>query len=554
MGMDTSKLRELPIGIETFEEIINDDYVYVDKTDLVWHLAHRRKVMFFGRPRRFGKSLLLSTLAAYFRGERELFRGLKLERLQAESGKEWVEYPVLHLKVAAGDGKSGSDFVAMTRLELDRLDDQYGVDTSAFEHGARLGSLITELAKKFGRKVVILVDEYDAPLIDTLGIEHLREEHEDCRRQLRSLYQNFKWYDQYIHYVLLTGVAQFSGLSLFSGLNNIERISLEEEFSGICGITQEELERDLSGHIDRVAEVRGESRAEVLDQLRRMYDGYKFTPEGERVYNPFGLLSALKSGRFLNHWMRTGTSQVLDSLLPKFRLDLVKLEGGVMADVDDLDQLEGRDGSSAPFLFQTGYLTIVDTIGRRRVVLAFPNGEVKNALAKLMQTKILGYDSEGVFATLRRLKDALNGGDVAGFMGIMEPILAGVAAGNDPKESLIRESHFRNTLFVVFKLLEEEVAIEIPSALGRSDCEVEARDAIYIFELKLRSEGKGNLTPLDALRQIRGRRYGARHRDEGKPMVCVGAVFDNEGGCEWEAMGYDEVMKLGGDDCYPVGG
>ncbi len=544
MDLQEKQLPQLPIGIETFSEIIREGYFYVDKTNLIWELAHQGKFLFLSRPRRFGKSLTLTTLESYFRAEKECFRGLKLERLQQESGREWVEYPVINLYISSPSQRGEAALRALIDQGLDFVARRYGIEPEGTAD-MRLAHLIVSLHEKFQRPVVILIDEYDHPLLDTMEPKD-KELHEQYLQILRGLYMNFKRLDRYLRFVMLTGVARFSGLSLFSGLNNIDDITLNERYATLCGVTQAELEDHLEGFIDRLAAKLGLDRGKATDLLRRRYDGYRFTPEGEHVYNPFCLLMALKNLSLRNYWMGTGTPQVLDYILPEHRIDLPTLERGVPVHLNDLGRILGRDGSTAPFLFQTGYLSIVQVLSHDYVLMALPNAEVRNTLAVLMQYDLLGRTRSGmaVFKLLHELKDALHAGDVAGFMDRLTPILAAVATGNEPKDSLIHESHFRNTFYVVFKLLEEEVAIELPSALGRSDCEVEARHHIYIFELKLQGEDGGGQTPRRALRQIHDRRYGRRHETNGKPIVCVGAVFDNEGSCQWEQMPYEALGDL----------
>ncbi|PID89938.1 MAG: hypothetical protein CSA97_05510 [Bacteroidetes bacterium] len=534
-------MQRLPVGIQTFDKIRRQGLAYVDKTDLIWKLAHSVDYGFLSRPRRFGKSLMLSTLASYFRHEEELFKGLHLERLQRESGEEWLEYPVIHLYITAGEEKDGADFYTKLSLQFDQVDEQYGVDTSKYASGARMSALIIALRRKFNRNVVVLVDEYDAPLLATMGQPELAEEHEKAKRALRAIYGNFKEYDELLHFVMLTGVSQFSQLSLFSGLNSIVNISLQDEWATLCGITEGEMLETFAPYLEALRAKLGFTQEELLRVLRYKYDGYRFTPNGEHVYCPYGLLLALKSKMLDNYWAKTGTPQVLDYLLPYYEINAQELEEGVLLDIAEIDSIEAMEGSPIPMLYQTGYLTIKEALGGEALLVAFPNGEVRVALARLMQWHFLKGNRLTIFKTLRTMKDMLNAGDLEGFMGHLAPLIAGVPYIAEAKDSPAREANFRNAMYVILTILEEAVYIERPSALGRSDCEIDTQSGVYIFELKLKSSGESKR---DALRQIAKKRYGDKFLNIGKPIICVGATFDAEAKADWEAMPYAEVLKL----------
>ncbi len=529
-------MRKLPLGIQTFSEIIEGNMVYVDKTDLIWQLAHDSKFNFLSRPRRFGKSLMLSTLESYFRGDKHLFAGLRLEQLQAESGEQWREYPIIKLSLSGGDG-SLQGLQGRVNIQFLELDEMHGFDTSGWEIGDRFARMIMLLRRKYNSKVVILIDEYDAPLLETLG-EGMQEQHQQVKAALRSLYLNLKNYEQYIHFAMLTGISQFSQLSVFSGLNALEIHTLVERYSNICGITQSELEGNFGEYIEDFAKSRGVSLQEMLDLLRKRYDGYRFTIRGEHLYNPFGLLNALKGKDLSNHWMRTGHPMILEYLAPKFHINIQVLEEGVEVFTDDLGGVVDRFGRPTPFLYQTGYVTIREAINERTLIMTLPNQEVKTALAYMLIPKVWEWREEHVFKDLLRLKALLYAGDIGGFMEQLKPLFASVFGGNEPKDSPVRESHFRNALFVVFTLLNQEVRMEVPGSKGRADVELETPSSIYIFELKLKGRGA---TTRDALKQIRERGYGDKFLGGEKPVLGVGAVFDSEGEVEWEAIPYAEL-------------
>ncbi|PID89961.1 MAG: hypothetical protein CSA97_05405 [Bacteroidetes bacterium] len=538
-------MQQLPIGIQNFPEIRERGYAYADKTDMVWHLAHRPKYHFLSRPRRFGKSLLLSTLECYFRGREDLFRGLKLEALQRESGEEWVEHPVVKLSMAGCDGREADEIALLLEEQFDDLDEAYDVDTSKYKRpNIRFARMLKVLHRKYKRRVVVLVDEYDVPLLQTLSPEK-RELHEVYREILRSVYMNLKDNDEYIHFGMLTGVSQFSQLTLFSGLNNIRNISLDDGWSTVCGFTEEDIVALFPDHLEALAGQLGCSRDEALERLRNLYDGYCFTPHGQHIYNPFGLMQALDSKYLDCYWMKTGTPSVLQHLLSQQVLDARKLEEGVVVKRHEISTQPVTDGTPIAMLYQTGYLTIKKAIDDSTFLVAFPNREIRTTLAWMMGSKLLGW-KEGVrFKLMERLRGFLDAGDIKGFMGAVDPILAGVPYMDAEEGNPIRESNFRNAMYVVLTMLEEPVQVERPSAMGRSDCEVEAAGAIYIFEMKLkRPKGQGSNTPLSALQQIKRKRYGRRLEGVEKPVICVGAVFDGHGGVEFEEMGYEEVMAL----------
>ncbi|PIE84034.1 MAG: hypothetical protein CSA07_04045 [Bacteroidia bacterium] len=539
-------MKALPFGVQFFEKIRNPayDYAYVDKTDLIWRLANKPAPYFLSRPRRFGKSLMLSTLACYFRRQEELFRGLKLERLQRESGREWLEYPVIHFTLVRCEGRDEGDIDRVLAPQFNDHDALYGLDTAALADGAaRFRHLVDALYRKFNRPVVILIDEYDAPLLQTLRPQDAVL-HEAYRKRLRNLYLTLKELEGRIHFTMFTGVSEFSGLSLFSGLNNLVRLTLKDEYSALCGITRAELEETFGDRLALLAEQAGCPQPEYLDRLSWLYNGYHFTPRGEYVFNPFCLVQALDDGTLDFYWVTSGNATVVDYILPNYRVNAQELEAGLAISRDELSGMEDRHGDPLPFLYQTGYLTIREIasgggfFGDERYVLSFPNIEVRMALAHMLRRRLFPMDYGRFSDELLGMKRALATGDLPGFMRGMEVFTASLATANEPADSPMREAYFRNALFTVLTMLRVSARQEVASAHGRSDCEVELPGYIYIFELKLRSRG----TVPEALQQIAQRRYGDKFLNEGKPIMCVGAVFDGEGHAEWEAREYRELL------------
>ncbi len=533
-------MKRLPIGIQTFSKIRRQNLTYIDKTDMVWRLAQPGGFYFLSRPRRFGKSLLLTTLESYFRREEELFAGLKLEGLQRESGEEWLEYPVIRLSLVSCAGQDAEEIDRNLMLQFWNVDLRYGIDTS--EHkasGTRLQHQVMMLYQKFQRGVVILIDEYDTPLLQTLRPEK-KELHEQHRATLRGLYGKLKELEEYIHFALLTGVSEFSGLSLFSGLNNLQRLTLNDAYATVCGITHSELEEAFADRLDWLAEQAGVSRAAYVDRLASLYDGYRFSANGEYVFNPFCLLLALENGELYGYWSETGNASVVDYILPYYQINAGALENGVAIQRREMQLVEDSNGLPLPFLYQTGYLTIRDVLDEEYFLLGFPNNEVRGALAFYMKGRLIHRMGQELHDDLYAMKRALAEGDLKAFMALMEVYTAAMATGNEPADSPMREAYFRNTMFTVLMMLKERARVEVPSALGRADCEVELVDRVYIFELKLKARGSVR----EALAQIGRKRYGDKYATCGKRLLCVGAVFDAEGKAEWEAMGYEEVLAL----------
>lgn len=361
-----------PIGIQSFSEIIENNYIYVDKTELIYKLIGSGKYYFLSRPRRFGKSLLLSTIKAFFEGRKELFKNLAIESLE----KNWTRHPVLLLSLA-GYNPSEFDLVEILDLIISRMEDEYGLEKTTSNPGGRFGNLIRNIYKKTGQKVVVLVDEYDAPLVAHLDDDIKQEA---LRNTLKSVYTNLKDMDEYIRFGMLTGVSRFSKMTIFSGLNNLMDISLDERYSSICGITEAELEYNFHEGIDKFAKTEDISYLQAVSELKANYDGYHFTGISEDIFNPFSLLWALDSSKIGSYWFQTGTPTFLVNVLRKQHEPLNKIlteKVGEMA-ISDIDTYRT---SPLALLFQTGYLTIKEYDRRRkRYTLGIPNREVEQGL------------------------------------------------------------------------------------------------------------------------------------------------------------------------------
>lgn len=369
--------RLYPIGIQSFEKIREGGYVYVDKTAWIYRLVTGGNYYFLSRPRRFGKSLLVSTLEAYFQGKKDLFKGLSIGRLE----QQWVKYPVFHLDLNAQKYESAQDLANMLNVALTRWEKLYGKETSETSPSLRFQGVIRRASESIGCKVVILVDEYDKPLLQTIGNEVLQTEY---RNTLKAFYGVLKSCDQYIQFALLTGVTKFNKVSVFSDLNNLRDISMLREYENICGISEEELHRDFVPDVEALAEAGGARLEETYKRLKEWYDGYHFTPNGVDIYNPFSLLNTFANRDFGSYWFETGTPTFLVELLKESRYDLQRLTGEV-AMADSLQGINSMSNNPVPYLYQSGYLTIKGYNREFQVYeLGFPNKEVEEGFTKFL--------------------------------------------------------------------------------------------------------------------------------------------------------------------------
>ena len=508
-AMTPSKGLRYPIGIQTFSKIIEEGYMYVDKTAFIEPLLRHGQFIFLSRPRRFGKSLLLSTLKAYFEGRRELFRGLAIDSMDMD----WTPNPVLHLDFNNGFYKSISGLIAKLDDAIRVYEKKYGLPLGE-EHedkiSIRFRRLIEEVYDQTGRRVVILIDEYDKPL---LAVEDDQETFEQYQRLLKSLYGNLKSLDRCIQFVFITGVARFSKVSIFSDLNNLDDISLEDTFADICGWTEEELLDTFRQGIEELAAKRKESFNVTLNALRDFYDGYRFTPEGSRLYNPFSVLRALKARSIDPYWFETGS--------PSFLVRRVKRRGTYPPDMngqkctrEQLTAVGMNDSNPVPLMFQTGYLTI-ESFDGERYHLRFPNREVEIGFYKdlLPQYAPQTEDPDSTFSIFN-FQDDLYEGRPQDFMERIATLLKDLP-GEDH-----RESTYRAVTYLLATLCGSRLIAEHHGYKGRSDIEVFTRGYIYIFEFKY------NKSVEEAMEQIHSRDYAGRYALDPRPVFLIAANFN----------------------------
>ena len=530
--------RKLPLGVQSFKDLREKGFLYVDKTEYLFRLANSSKVYFLSRPRRFGKSLFLSTLAAYFRGQKELFKDLYLEKAEEEQAAQenrtpWQVYPVLYLDFNTGQYELSGALDETLSYFLDTEEPKYDLQKDGLSHAKRFTSLIKAAYQKTGKQVVILVDEYDKPLLQTMGINEELNEH--YRNTLKAFYSVIKTCDEYIRFAFLTGVTKFSKISIFSDLNNLRDISMEKQYAGLCGITQTELETNFQPDIQVLADEQDLTYQEALAALKQWYDGYLFHPAGEGMYNPFSLLSAFVKKEIKSYWFSTGTPTFLVNFLKEAHYYIPDLDGKVELDEEGLQTYRAVAQDTLPILFQAGYLTIKKYISDLRLYqLGFPNDEVRYGFLHnlLPAYSDVPFGQTGVW--VGRFVQDIRKGNVDEFMERMQAIIASIPYDNFTDKNLkLREQNYQTAVYLVFALMGQFVQTEVHCSTGRADCVVSTADAVYIFEFKLSDNGSAE----EALAQIKKNGYAVQYKADGKKIVLIGAGFDEEKRTikEWKA-------------------
>lgn len=529
LKMDFDFSRKIPIGIQSFEDLRRKNFLYVDKTLYAFKLANLGKVYFLSRPRRFGKSLFLSTLKAYFLGQKELFKGLYIEkaeekRAEIEKNEAWGEYPVFYLDFNVGRYDLDGALAESLDYFLKKEEKIYRLKNEGDSFGKRFQSLIETAYNKTGKQAVILVDEYDKPLLQTMGVnEALNEEY---RNTLKAFYSVIKTCDQYIRFAFLTGVTKFSKVSISSDLNNLQDISMLNDYAEICGLTQAEIEKTFKPEIERLAKNTKNSYDKMLEELKKRYDGYKFSVLGESVYNPFSILSTLDSGELKNYWFATGTPTFLVNYLKDAHYNIPDLDGKVELDESMLNEYRADAKDPIPILFQSGYLTIKEYIEEVNMYrLGFPNDEVRYSFLENLVPAYSSLRPDETGVSIWKFVEDIRAGNIDEFMERMQAIIAGVPYDNLPKDKLkLREQNYQTAVYLIFKLMGQFVQTEIHCAKGRADCIVHTKDSIYIFEFKLMSAG----TAEDAIVQIKENGYAAQFKTSSKKIILIGSSFNEE--------------------------
>ena len=504
-----------PIGVQTFEKIIERNFVYVDKTDLVYELA-RNNVCFLSRPRRFGKSLLISTLDAYFSGRKELFHGLKMEALE----KDWVEYPMFRIDFAIDEYSNPNALDAVLNDYLEKWEERYQVSRISDTYGVRFKNVLEAAEQKTGKKAVVLIDEYDKPLLDVIGSE-LEEKN---RTLLKGFYGTFKAADAHLRFVLLTGVTKFSQISVFSGFNQPKDISMDPQFDAICGITEDELYHYFQDAIEEMADKYRCTTDKMKALLKKQYDGYHFSEEMLDIYNPFSIINAFDVKRMEDYWYRSGTPTYLVKLLEGHHINMQKLtERSYTADYFIDYRADAEDPLA--MLYQSGYLTIKGYDMRRRVYrLDYPNDEVKRGFVSLTANSYFQTKSAEHQNWILQLDDMLRVCDLEGVRDAFTSFLASIPyEANKDERARDFETHFSYTFYIINRLLGcYTTLIEKQNSKGRADIIVETEDDVFIFEFKLDKSAK------EALEQIEKMQYAVPYLNDHRTMHKIGVNISSK--------------------------
>ncbi|WP_195406061.1 ATP-binding protein [Bacteroides congonensis] len=502
--------RRYPIGIQNFEQLRNDNYVYVDKTPLVYKLANTNTTYFLSRPRRFGKSLLVSTLEAYFQGKKELFTGLAMETLE----KEWTVYPVLHIDFSISKYVVASSLRAYLHYQLALWEKVYGKSEDEGTFSLRFGGVIRRAYEQTGKRVVILIDEYDSPMLDSNNNEKVQSE---IRNIMRDFFSPLKSQGQYLRFLFLTGISKFSQMSIFSELNNLQNISMWDEYSAICGITEEELRSQMQIDIEQIAQANSETYEEACAHLKQQYDGYHFSKNCADIYNPFSLINAFTQKSYENFWFSTGTPTFLIDLLQESDFDIRDLDA-TTATAEQFDAPSNRITDPLPVLYQSGYLTIKGyDPDFQAYTLGYPNKEVrKGFIESLMPAYVHLPARENTFYVISFIKD-LRAGKLNECLERMKSFFASIPNKLNNKE----EKHYQTIFYLFFRLMGQYIDVEVDTAIGRADAVVKMQDAIYVFEFKV--DG----TPEEALAQINSKGYAIPYHAGNLKIIKIGVNFDS---------------------------
>ena len=500
-----------PIGIQSFEKLRTNGYVYVDKTALVYQITRDMNVHFLSRPRRFGKSLLVSTMEAYFLGRKDLFKGLAMEKLETE----WNTYPVLHLDLNTGKYDKEADLDDFLNDSLAQWEQVYGTSPTEVNAELRFKGGIRRAYEQTGKQVVVLVDEYDKPLLSSIDNEPL---HTAYRNTLKAFFSVLKTMDACIRFGFITGVSKFSHVSIFSDLNNPDDISMDPRYVDICGVSEKELYAYFDSSIRELADANGMTYEEACEKLRKQYDGYHFRENSVGIYNPFSLLNTFAKDVFNDYWFTTGTPTFLVKLLQSKNYKLGDLEGKkVMSDV--LTAPAASASNPIPVLYQSGYLTIKDYDRNMRIyTLGFPNEEVERGFLNFLLPYYTPIGDDDKASFLSGFVMAVNEGRPEDFLLLMQTMLA----GRDYRIAGDAEKYFQNTFYLVFQLLGFNVQVEQATSQGRMDITIQTKDYIYIIELKL------DKTAEEALRQIKDNQYARPFQSDKRKLYLIGVNFSSE--------------------------
>jgi len=531
-------MKQYPIGIQDFASIVKDDFVYVDKTALVYLLAKVKGVYFLSRPRRFGKSLLVSTLKYYFQGRKDLFKGLEMEKLE----KDWTEYPVFEIDFNSSDFTDGSALLDTLETNLVKWEQEYGVKRISNQPGLRFAEVLHQAHEKTGQRCVVLIDEYDKPMLDVMdtglktsegGVEMTLEERN--RNTLKAFYSTFKSADADLRFVFLTGVTKFAQVSVFSGFNNAQDISMMPDFDSLCGISQEELDTIFHDSIEELAKANGMNYEETAQLLKETYDGYHFSKAMTDIYNPFSLLNTFKRKDFGDYWFASGTPTYLLRLLAHSQEDLSQIVGQEYSPEEFVDYRATVE-APVPMIYQSGYLTIKGYDRRRnRYCLDLPNKEVSKGFLTLVAGNYF-RDTNGrrTRSWVENAAIALEDGQIDKFHDMLVDFIASLPFNlriDNTKKSYEKEFHM--VVFLIIRLIASQEFItfnEMPNSDGIADMVLHTPNYVYIFEFKLDHPAS------EALAQIEAKGYAAPYAHDPRKVYRIGCSFSSETGrvVDWE--------------------
>ena len=509
--MENKTLKRLPVGIQTYEKLVGSDCLYIDKTEYIYKMVNYSNYIFLSRPRRFGKSLLVSTLQAYFEGKKELFKGLYIDSVE----KDWTEYPVLRFDMSLAKHMDKDRLERYLLYILEQNEKRFGLSSDHIDSNVRLANLIHNVNSITGKKVVVLIDEYDAPLLD---VSHEKETLSVLRNVMRNFYSPLKACDPYLRFVFITGITKFSQLSIFSELNNLRNISMLPEYAAICGITEDEIRTQMSDYLDVFARARNKTREEVLSALKRQYDGYHFAMPSPDLFNPFSLLNALLDKAIKSYWFESGTPTFLIEKLKEFNV-LPSMLKPTMTMASAFDAPTESMTSVIPLLYQSGYFTIKDYNEPADLyTLDIPNQEIRIGLMQSLLPNYVQIDTYKGVTTVAEMYLALLNDDLDEMLRLLQAYLLTVPQCDNTNY----EGHYQQLLYVIFSLLGRYVDVEVRTANGRVDMVMNSGKALYLFELKLNKSAEAAMT------QINLKDYPSRFALSGLPIVKVGINFDLE--------------------------
>lgn len=511
-------IRKLPVGIQTFEQIVNEDYLYVDKTEYIYKLIHTGKPYFLSRPRRFGKSLLLSTMKAYWEGKKELFEGLKIKELEENDPDAWQPHPVFYIDFNRDNFLEKGALEEIIKVHLAEWEAKYGKTSVKTPLGVRFGQLLKKASEQTGKGCIVLVDEYDKPLLETMDNSELVEHN---KAVFKGFFSNLKSEDAYIRFIFITGVTKFSKVSIFSDINQLRDISMVKDYAGICGITEQELRDVLIPETERLAEELDLTAQECLDKLKKTYDGYHFHQKSEGVYNPFSLLNAFADGEFDSYWFETGTPTFLVNRLKELRFDVRKFTDKTLyATKQMLKDYRDDNPDLVPLLYQTGYLTIADYDMRKQAyTLTFPNEEVKYGFLDSLLPVYVEKVGSGSGKDILTLTGYFEEGELEKIKNVFEALFASIPY---PVNDVPFEHDFQTVFYITLTLLNQYVVCEQHTFTGRIDCVIETERFVYIFEFKRDKSAD------DALKQINKMDYARPYAADKRKLYKIGVNFSSK--------------------------